>query len=127
MLALSFAALTLAAQASSTELAPIVDQVDAAYEVLSSGENQQALDRIDAAEALVQEDPARLINLGIALARQGRDADARTMFEAAASGDTRYQLETADGSWVDSRRLARRALAMLDNGEFASSSRVAQR
>ena len=29
------------------------------------------------------------------------------------------ELQTAGGAWVDSRHLARKALAMLDKGEFA--------
>ena len=56
-----------------------------------------------------------------AQAWQRETGEARAMFEAAAQNDTRYRLETASGEWMDSRDLARRALAMLDKGEFASA------
>ena len=106
---------------------PVRDQVDASFEALASGENRQAIEAIDRSEALGEADPARLINLGIALAREGRADEARALFEAARSADTRYRLETAGGDWVDSRHLASRALAMLDAGEFVRSNRMAQR
>ena len=49
------------------------------------------------------------------------------MFTAAARNQQRYRLETAQGDWMDSRNLARRALAMLDRGEFRTNGRVASR
>lgn len=65
------------------------------------------------------DDPARLINLGVAYARMG-DADrARAMFRAAHTAPERVELETAAGEWVYSRVLARRGLAMLDSGALA--------
>ena len=36
-------------------------------------------------------------------------------------------LETVDGRWVDSRVLARKGLAMLARGEFASTASIASR
>ena len=72
-------------------------------------------------------DPARLINAGIALARQGQHEAARARFEQAALTSERYSLATADGSWIDSRALARRALAMLNAGAFQGEARVAAR
>ena len=36
-------------------------------------------------------------------------------FEAAINSNTRYELELADGTWVDSRRAARRALDTLQH------------
>ena len=70
-------------------------------------------------DELAADDPARLINHGIALARTGNYEAARADFAAAANARDSVELETADGKWVDSRRLARKALAMLDKGEFA--------
>jgi hypothetical protein len=64
--------------------------------------------------------------LGIAYARVGRTAEARAAFEAAASSDERFRLETASGEWMDSRDLARRALAMLDKGELSSTQFAAR-
>ncbi len=127
---MSFASVALLALASPVGLAhetPREDHVEASYDALAAGDNQQAIKAIDLADALAKDDPARLINLGIAYAREGRFAQARTMFEAAERSDMRYRLELADGNWIDSRRLAQRALVMLDGGAFASNSRMAQR
>lgn len=107
--------------------ASVAEPVDVAFEELSIGENNAAIERIEQNAALNVDDPARLINLGIAHARQGSDSLAREMFAAAVRHDARYQLETAKGEWVDSRVLARRALAMLDRGEFRTNGRVATR
>jgi Flp pilus assembly protein TadD len=78
---------------------------DVGYEELVANDNRAARQAIENCEELAAADPARLINHGIALARMGDYDAARTEFEA--------------GDWVDSRRLARKALAMLDKGEFA--------
>lgn len=107
--------------------ASAVEPVDVAFEELSDGQNTAAIERIEHNADLDQDDPARLINLGIAHARKGSDLEARAMFTAAARNETRYQLETAQGDWIDSRDLARRALAMLDRGEFRNNGRVASR
>jgi hypothetical protein len=107
--------------------ASAVEPVDVAFEELSIGENSAAIERIEQNADLDRDDPARLINLGIAHARQGYDIQARNMFAAAARHENRYQLETAEGDWVDSKVLARRALAMLERGEFRTNGRVASR
>ncbi len=113
----------VAQQADASAVAP----VDVAFEELSDGQNTAAIERIEQNAELDRDDPARLINLGIAHARKGSDQEARAMFIAAARNETRYQLETAQGGWIDSRDLARRALAMLDRGEFRTNGRVASR
>ena len=97
------------------------------YEELSEGRNQAAIAEIELNSQLDADDPARLINLGIAHAREGRADLARAMFRAALRADTPLRLETATGDWVDSRTLARQALTMLDRGEFAATARVAAR
>ncbi len=97
------------------------------FEELSEGRNQAAIVEIELNSELDADDPARLINLGIAHAREGRAEQAREMFRAALRSDTPLRLETATGDWVDSRTLARQALAMLDRGEFATPARVAAR
>lgn len=107
--------------------ASTVEPVDVAYEELAGGQNNAAIRRIERNDELERDDPARLINLGIAHARRGSDVEARELFTAAARNDRRYQLETAQGEWMDSRDIARRALAMLDRGEFRTNGRVASR
>jgi hypothetical protein len=46
---------------------------------------------------------------------------ARAMFTRVADNRMRYQVETVNGGWKDSRNLARKALGMLDRGEFTQS------
>lgn len=108
-------------------LAQGAEKVDVAFDDLTAGENLRAIAVIEANEDLEAGDPARLINLGIAHARTGNVAEARALFEAAATSEIRYSLETASGRWVDSRYLALEALQLLDNGEFLQPSRMAQR
>jgi len=111
MLISNVLAMALAAQGPAAE-----SQV--AYDLLVDGRNEAAIVQIEQNDALEANDPARLINLGIAYAREGRTADARAMFEAAMRSEERASLETADGEWKDSRHLAYRALAMLERGDF---------
>ena len=61
-------------------------------------------------------DPSRLINLGTAYARLGRTADAAIAYRSAIDSPIRYDLELANGDFMDSRWAARTALARLDQG-----------
>lgn len=85
------------------------DRVDVAYQALSEGRTAEAIAQLDKTS-----DPAALINLGTAYARQGRTEDARAAFTAAINSRDHYYLELADGSWVDSRKAAKMALAGLE-------------
>ncbi|MFZ1742014.1 MAG: hypothetical protein WAT93_04125 [Pontixanthobacter sp.] len=122
-------ALGIALAAFSMLSAPAAaDQlVDVAYEEMASQQNEAAIRRIEDNDALAQDDPARLINLGVAYAREGRTEEARELLNAAARHQTRYWLETANGDWVDSRNLAYRALAALDGGKISNTTRMASR
>jgi len=104
-----------------------MDQVDVAFDQLNAGQNRAAIVEITQNDQLDQNDPARLLNLGIAYAREGETALARELFKAAIFSEERLMLETASGEWVDSRVLARQALARLDQGEFADAARLASR
>lgn len=117
-LATSFVLALLAQGAPAAVDAPETS-FDVGYEELVEGRDRAAVEAIEACAELEADDPARLINLGVALARMGQFDEARADFEAAAEADSSVELETADGHWVDSRRLARRALAALDRGDFA--------
>lgn len=101
--------------------------MDVASDELIAQRNEAAIVRIEANDRLDRDDPARLINLGIAHAREGRVREARRMFREVAGSDTALRLELAGGEWIDSRDLARRALRMLDHGEFSGRSRVTMR
>lgn len=102
-----------------------VEQVDVAYDAIASGENIAAIEQIESNDTLAQDDPSRLINLGIAYAREGDIARARDLFRAALYSTDRQLVETADGDWVDSRSIARRALAQLDEAEANRFRQVA--
>ena len=66
--------------------------------------------------------PAVLINRGVTLAMQGREAEARALFEEVRRTKVDYTLETRDGRWVYPPDLARAALKSLDRGEFRTAS-----
>ena len=95
---------------------------DLAAQSLAAGHRDDALATLQRASAADPGDAALLINLGIAYAQQGEDAKARAAFEAALACDAVVELETADGSATDSRRLARKALKMLSRGAFRADA-----
>ena len=117
---LAAAALGLAIPADTT--GPNLEPVDVAYGDLSAGKAQEAIEQIEANDALETNDPARLINLGTAYASMGNIEKARTLYQAAAKNSEEVILETADGRWLSSRRIARQALSQLDK-----SPRIAMR
>ena len=104
-----------------------IDQVNVAFDELNTGQNRAAIVEITQNDKLELDDPARLLNLGVAYAREGETELARELFRAAIFSDQRLMLETANGEWIDSRSLARQALARLDQGEFTDASRMASR
>lgn len=67
-------------------------------------------------------DPAVLINRGIAYAQAGDEARAREAFTRVLAHEEVVDLETADGATTDSRKLARKAMRMLERGEFRVSA-----
>lgn len=93
---------------------------DVAYDALSDGRASEAIARIEALLAQQPEDPALLINLAAAHLQQGDDEMAAEAYRRAADSSARYELELADGSWADSRKLARRALALLERNQLAT-------
>lgn len=97
--------------------ASAVDQVDVAYQELNDGRNVDAVDKLEASALVREGDPAALINLGTAYARKGNLDKARDCYKAALASDDRYVLELQDGSWIDSRRAARKALNVLADGQ----------
>ena len=103
---------TLAPSAAVTEILSPPSQVDVAYKELSAGDNQAAIRHLESAGTVDRDDPARLINLGTAYARDGRPSDAEAMFRAALKSEQRW-LELADGRWLDSHAAARLALTRL--------------
>lgn len=97
------------------------DTTDVAYQELAAGQSQEAVRKLEAGGAAQSNDPAALINLGAAYARAGMADKALAAYRAAVASPERYDLELADGSWVDSRVAARMALrGMLAANTVAS-------
>ncbi|MEL7198659.1 MAG: tetratricopeptide repeat protein [Pseudomonadota bacterium] len=103
-----------AAQAGSTP--------DIASEAITAGRGDDVIPSLERARAKHVNDPAVLINLGVAYAHRGDDAKARDLFKAALKSPTVLDLETANGDAVSSRKLARKALSMLNRGELLMAS-----
>lgn len=97
---------------------PVAGMSDLAANPLAAGRGDEAIAVLEKASAANPHDAAVLINLGIAHAQRGDDAKARTAFEAALACHEVIELDTADGAATDSRRLARKAIKMLERGEF---------
>ena len=116
---LASAALAVLAQGPLAAVPAADRPYDVGYEELVANRDAAARAAIEACDTLAQDDPARLINHGIALARTGDYDAARAAFAAEAGSRTSVELETASGDWVDSRHLARKGLAMLERGEFS--------
>ncbi|HEV7311404.1 hypothetical protein [Sphingopyxis sp.] len=118
LVALAFAS-PAAAQSIVVVTAPQVDDsvLPVAYAELKAGENQAALDKLTGDTMLDRRDPSRLINLGTAYARLGRTAEAAAAYDSAIGSPIRYDVELANGNYVDSRWAARTALANLNTGK----------
>ena len=118
---LLLAAAMMASGPAAPASAERIDEVDVAYEELSQGRNEAAIEQMRSSELVAAGDPAALINLGTAYARMGKNEKARECFHAAMNADEHYMLELADGRWVDSRRAAKMAARNLSQaGAFAS-------
>lgn len=102
--------------------AAMAEAPELAAHTLASGRAEQALATLERASAADPHDAAVLINLGIAYAQAGDDVKARAAFEQALACHEVIELDTADGTATDSRRLARKAIKMLERGEFRPSA-----
>lgn len=122
LFAMALMAATPHAAPNAAALAPVGEGSELAAQTLAAGRGDEALARLQRASAANPHDPAVLINLGIAYAHTGDDAKARAAFEAALNCHEVVELDTADGTATDSRRLARKAIRMLERGEFRPQS-----
>ncbi|MDZ7588677.1 MAG: hypothetical protein U5J78_05930 [Parasphingorhabdus sp.] len=82
---------------------------------LSAGNYQLAVVQLERAGAGQSNDPAQLINLGQAYLNLGETRHAETLFRAALISFNRYDIVLANGTVVDSRELAQRALNQLSS------------
>lgn len=112
---MSLIAAVLAATAATQPVpvpAAVSGVTDVAYSELTGGDAAAAVRKLEEAASAAR-DPAVLINLGTAYARQGATDKALAAFRAAIASPERYDLELADGRWMDSREAARAALGNL--------------
>ena len=118
MSVIAFAVALFAAPMPQAPVAHLAAAPELAVQPLATGKAEQALATLEKASAADPHDAAVLINLGIAYAHAGDDTKARAAFEQALACHEVIELDTADGSSTDSRRLARKAIKMLERGEF---------
>lgn len=127
-MSLTALALAVLAPAPATPAMMLAEAPELAARTLAAGRADEALATLERASLADPHDPAVLINLGIAYARAGDEAKARAAFVRALACENVIELDTADGSTTDSRRLARKAMRMLGRGEFrtAATTRAGQ-
>lgn len=109
------------AQASALPHATYDDPevLEVAYEEIANGNFDAALEVLETAHADSPHDPATLINLGSVHQQLGNMQEARLYYVAALESSTRYDMELADGRWIDSRRVATMALGTLEEYRLA--------
>lgn len=119
---LAFSALLMAQAGTSfavDQQAASTAPTEVAFEEMANGRHTEAVTQIEALLAENPEDPALLINLGSAYLHLGDLDLAADSYRRAIESDERYNLELADGSWVDSRRAARQALENVEGRQMA--------
>lgn len=114
--ALPAAALLVAAPAAAAQFGQVNDPAPGAASLLSS--NYGNAEREIRAANVSKYDPARSINLGIALAKQGRKDEAARQFNSVLM-EADVEMVVADGETVMSHEVAQRALASLQNGALS--------
>lgn len=105
--------LIVTATPSAPDADGAVERMEVGYSELARGQPQAAIARINA--NLQEGDPTALINLAAANARLGRPDDARRLLHAARYNAERFDVQLADGSWMDSRSAARIALSRIES------------
>lgn len=121
-IAIALLAAITPADAPVAPVAGLTEAPELAVQPLAAGRSAQAIATLERASAADPKDAAVLINLGIAYAHAGDEAKARAAFERALACNEVIELETADGTATDSRKLARKAIRMLERGEFRSAT-----
>lgn len=88
-------------------------QPAAGYAALTSGQTDAAVLELEGQRAAAS-DPAAMINLGAAYARQGRFSEARSLYRAAMQHPTSFDIVLADGRVIATRKAARMALTNME-------------
>lgn len=94
--------------------APSLPSGDVGFNDIMAGRPLAAIRRIEGSDLARAGDPLALINLGTAYKMIGRKDDAARLYRTAAGSDERYDVQLADGRWIDSRRAANLAMSGLD-------------
>jgi tetratricopeptide (TPR) repeat protein len=97
-----------------------IERTDVAYEALAEGRTDAAIAQL---RAKAGDDPAALINLGAAYARKGMRQEALDSYRAAMTSNREYELQLADGTWMNSRQAARVAAARLERAGALAARR----
>lgn len=82
------------------------------FNALVEADYSTAESQLRAKNRVARNDPARLINLGVVLARTGRSDQAARLFERAMEAEE-VELILANGEQLSSREVARRAMRAL--------------
>lgn len=111
---LTIAPLLLAQAATAQMVDQQYEAHDVAYEELLDGDAETAVAALEADLAENGGHPALYINLGSAHARLGNVERAEFFYRTARDCEEVYQMEMADGRWMDSREVASLALASVE-------------
>ncbi|MGB3166015.1 MAG: tetratricopeptide repeat protein [Alteraurantiacibacter sp.] len=87
---------------------------EVAYEELMEGDAATALVELEHQLERNPGDPAILINLGATHTMLANYVEAEAYYRAAQQAEESYELELADGRWIDSRRAATMALGSVE-------------
>lgn len=111
------AALSASPAASTADGIAQAQSSGTVYGELAQSQTEATISRILASDQFDSKDPATLINLGAAYAKIGQKDRALAMYRAAIASPDRYDLQLADGRWMDSRAAARLAAAPLEKSD----------
>ena len=111
------AALSASPAASTADGIAQAQSSGTVYGELAQSQTEATISRILASDQFDSKDPATLINLGAAYAKIGQKDRALAMYRAAIASPDRYDLQLADGRWMDSRAAARLAAASLEKSD----------
>ena len=117
---LLFAPLLMAQAVTNDIVDQQVETTEVAYEELMAGDYEAAIVVLEAALEDHPGDPAILINLGSAHSALGNQDLAQRYYRAARASDEHYEMELADGRWLDSRDVAAMAMGTVEVRSLAS-------
>jgi Flp pilus assembly protein TadD len=97
--------------------APALPSGDVGFNEIMANRPLAAIKRIEASELARKGDPLAMINLGTAYKMVGRKDEAARFYRTALRSDDRYDVQLANGRWIDSRRAATLAMSRLGTDE----------